>query len=247
MKKRKNSQKKKNFEEFQFNFLALKQILVTKETDLNEEIIDKIMTSFFINYYKNTNSVFNELLEDKLVFAVLSRIKLLVSEKSNKNFKILTELVKMNKFLQELLKKNKNFNVEQDDMFQYTKFYKKLYKIYKELAETAKSNDEAQIEKNDKITSVLKIAFLQLLMYPKNTAEFEDSLEDLVELAKKTAANKEDVEWGKIFTDLVISQISKGKNLITEFVMSCFKRTSKYLGKEALDVIVEFISDDLAL
>jgi len=167
MKKRKNSQKKKNFEEFQFNFLALKQILVTKETDLNEEIIDKIMTSFFINYYKNTNSVFNELLEDKLVFAVLSRIKLLVSEKSNKNFKILTELVKMNKFLQELLKKNKNFNVEQDDMFQYTKFYKKLYKIYKELAETAKSNDEAQIEKNDKITSVLKIAFLQLLMYPK--------------------------------------------------------------------------------
>jgi len=60
--------------------------------------------------------MYDELLEDRLIFVVLSKIKTLLLDKTNKNLKIIGYLVKMNKFLQEVLKKNKNFSLEQEEV-----------------------------------------------------------------------------------------------------------------------------------
>ena len=60
--------------------------------------------------------MYDELLEHRLIFVVLSKIKTLLLDKTNKNLKIIGYLVKMNKFLQEVLKKNKNFSLEQEEV-----------------------------------------------------------------------------------------------------------------------------------
>ena len=49
---------------------------------------DLITTSFFTHYLENNNEVYKDLLEDRVVFVVLSKIKSLLNDKSTKNFKV---------------------------------------------------------------------------------------------------------------------------------------------------------------
>lgn len=95
---------KNNFDKLQFNYISLKQILLSKDVicylnsllqaNIPDEIADKITVSFFTNYFLNTNLTYQDLLEDRVIFVVLSKIKkLLVDDKSTKNFKVCLSLL----------------------------------------------------------------------------------------------------------------------------------------------------------
>ncbi len=61
---------------------------------------------------------------------------------------------------------------------------------------------------------ILSISFLILVIYLKNVTDFEEILADLYESAKNLAENVNNDDWEKIFTDLVIDILSKGKSKI---------------------------------
>jgi len=94
---------------------------------------------------------------------------------------------------------------------------------------------------------VLSLALLIMIIYMKNTVDFEEIITDLSEISKKLVENQEDEEWEKVFMDLVIDILSKGKNVLNEFVCSCFRRMSKFLGVNSVQVILEFLKEDLVV
>jgi hypothetical protein len=67
---------------------------------------------------------------------------------------------------------------------------------------------------NKKFYMILSISFLILVIYLKNVTDFEEILADLYESAKNLAENVNNDDWEKIFTDLVIDILSKGKSKI---------------------------------
>jgi hypothetical protein len=58
----------------------------------------------------------------------------------------------------------------------------------------------------------LKISLLLLLTYLKNGDELSDILNDLLEIATNFIEGSDDNKWEKIFTDIVLSQLSRGKS-----------------------------------
>jgi len=96
--------------------------------------------------------------------------------------------------------------------------YKKFYKIYKTLNEEKEKTSEAYLEKSDKICSALKMAFLLMLLFLKNAGEFNETLDDLFEICKNSINNEEDEDWGRIYTDIVLSQLSRGKSKLMLFI-----------------------------
>ena len=80
------------------------------------------------------------------------------------------------------------------------------------MGELIKSQTDS--DKAEKLTTVLKIGLLLLLTFLKNADELSDVLNDLIEIANNLLKDKENSNWEKIFTDIILSQLSRGKSII---------------------------------
>jgi hypothetical protein len=105
---------------------------------------------------------------------------------------------------------------------------------------------------NKKLYMVLSISFLILVIYLKNVTDFEEILADLYESAKNLSENVNNEDWEKIFTDLVIDILSKGKSklenklvVLNEYVSTWMKKLSKDFGYDSCSVLIQFLKEDI--
>jgi hypothetical protein len=76
-----------------------------------------------------------------------------------------------------------------------------------ELTEKKKSKlDKESNTDNEKLYSILKLAFIALVLFVKNPEEYSDILGDLYEITKF------DENWTSVYTDLILSLLHKGNS-----------------------------------
>ena len=76
-----------------------------------------------------------------------------------------------------------------------------------ELTEKKKSKlDKESNPDNEKLYSILKLAFVALVLFVKNPEEYSDILGDLYEITKF------DENWTSVYTDLILSLLHKGNS-----------------------------------
>ena len=76
-----------------------------------------------------------------------------------------------------------------------------------ELTEKKKSKlDKESNPDNEKLYSILKLAFVALVLFVKNPEEYSDVLGDLYEITKF------DENWTSVYTDLILSLLHKGNS-----------------------------------
>ena len=78
-----------------------------------------------------------------------------------------------------------------------------------------------------------------LFYYLKYPEEYQEDISDLIAIIEKDF----DENWMKIFTALCLNLLHKGSSELNEIVLNAYKNMSKYIGKDGLDVIVEFLKD----
>ena len=47
----------------------------------------------------------------------------------------------------------------------------------------------------------------------------------------------------KVYTDTIIDILNKSNSTLGVFIMNEFKKMSKYIGKDGIEVIIEFLKD----
>jgi len=235
-----NITKKKSNEDLIFAISSLKQIIMSKSAKIEEGIKDKILEYFFIEYYSNNNKYMSEIIEDRLLLIILTKSKTIIKEKEDGNHKEIKEsvnikhLIHFNEILQGLIKRNK-ISVEMNDYKVYSKYFKEFKSLFK----------GAKVNENKKLSVIFSLSFLIMIIYLKNVVDFEEILADLYESAKNLSNDEANNEWEQIFMDLVIAILSKGKNVLSEYVSSCFKKISKQLGFNSVQVILDFLKEDI--
>lgn len=76
-----------------------------------------------------------------------------------------------------------------------------------ELSEKKKTKlDKESNLDNEKLYSILKLAFVALILFVKNPEDYSDILGDLYEITKF------DENWTSVYTDLIISLLHKGNS-----------------------------------
>ena len=76
-----------------------------------------------------------------------------------------------------------------------------------ELSEKKKTKlDKESNLDNEKLYSILKLAFVALILFVKNPEDYSDILGDLYEITKF------DLNWTSVYTDLIISLLHKGNS-----------------------------------
>ena len=222
-------------EEIIFNLSALKNIyLDEKLLNNSEEIKEKILEYFLIQFYSYNNNIdiyYDNFIDEKTFLLILSEIKPikinneLVQIKSSKAIKI---LINLHKKIQKLIKNKK---IEIDNIENYNKIFKKIIKIESNL----KNKDENEI----KIKNILKLNLIILINILKNENDYLQEAEDLILIIEK----KFDKDWMKVYTDLVLNLLKKTNSVLDEFILNEYKKMSKFIGKEGIEVLIEFLKD----
>ena len=82
-----------------------------------------------------------------------------------------------------------------------------------------------------------KLGLVLLVFYLKSEIDFQQEIEDIIEIKKF------DKEWSKMFTDLTLNIMHKGNVMLSEFAMGIYKKMSKHVGKEGVDILIQFLKD----
>ena len=221
-------------EEIIFNLSALKNIyLDEKLLNNSEEIKEKILEYFLIQFYSYNNNIdiyYDNFIDEKTFLLILSEIKPikinneLVQIKSSKAIKI---LINIHKKIQKLIKNKK---IEIDNIENYNKIFKKIIKIESNL-----KKDENEI----KIKNILKLNLIILINLLKNENDYLQESEDLNLIIEK----KFDKDWMKVYTDIVLNLLKKTNSVLDEFILNEYKKMSKFIGKEGIEVLIDFLKD----
>lgn len=83
------------------------------------------------------------------------------------------------------------------------------------------------------------MGLILLIFFLKDEAIFMQDIEDLITIIK----NKFDKLWMKVYTDTIIDILNKSNSTLGVFIMNEFKKMSKYIGKDGIEVIIEFLKD----
>ena len=214
-----------NLEQLIFRISALKTLFLF-DTTLDEANRTKIINFFLQTFYASSPDVDIELdhiIEERTTLLILSLIKPtmqngeIVQLKQSKAIKILLNLHKNN--IQSLIKGKKIIL----DSKNYMKYYKQF------------SKEEKESDLKSKLLS--KLGLVLLVFYLKSEIDFQQEIEDIIEIKKF------DKEWSKMFTDLTLNIMHKGNVMLSEFAMGIYKKMSKHIGKEGVDILIQFLKD----
>ena len=215
-----------DIEKILFNTTALKILFLnSNEQIISKELKNKILDYFLIQFYSSSSEIditFNNLIEEKTILLILSLIKPTYDGNEvipMKSSKVINILIDVNKKIQDLIK-NKKIEV---DSKQYLKYFKIL----------SKENNEIKTKLINKIGLILLIPLL------KDESTYTQDIEDLITIVK----NKFDKLWMKVYTDTIIDLLNKTNSILGEFIINEFKKMSKYIGKDGIEVIIEFLKD----
>ena len=214
-----------NLEQLIFRISALKTLFLF-DTTLDESQRTKIINFFLQTFYASSPDVDIELdhiIEERTTLLILSLIKPTMSNgeivqlKQSKAIKILIDLHKSN--IQSLIKGKK--------IILNSKNYMKYYKQF--------SKEEKESDLKSKLLT--KLGLVLLVFYLKNEIDYQQEIEDIIEIKKF------DKEWSKMFTDLTLNIMHKGNVMLSEFAMGIYKKMSKHIGKEGVDILIQFLKD----
>ena len=220
-----NEDDEENLEQLIFRISALKTLFLF-DTTLDEVSRTKIINFFLQTFYASSPDVDIELdhiIEERTTLLILSLIKPtmqngeIVQLKQSKAIKILLNLHKNN--IQSLIKGKKIIL----DSKNYMKYYKQF------------SKEEKESDLKSKLLS--KLGLVLLVFYLKSEIDFQQEIEDIIEIKKF------DKEWSKMFTDLTLNIMHKGNVTLSEFAMGIYKKMSKHIGKEGVDILIQFLKD----
>ena len=220
-----NEDDEENLEQLIFRISALKTLFLF-DTTLDEANRTKIINFFLQTFYASSPDVDIELdhiIEERTTLLILSLIKPtmqngeIVQLKQSKAIKILLNLHKNN--IQSLIKGKKIIL----DSKNYMKYYKQF------------SKEEKESDLKSKLLS--KLGLVLLVFYLKSEIDFQQEIEDIIE------TKKFDKEWSKMFTDLTLNIMHKGNVMLSEFAMGIYKKMSKHVGKEGVDILIQFLKD----
>ena len=220
-----NEDDEENLEQLIFRISALKTLFLF-DTTLDEANRTKIISFFLQTFYASSPDVDIELdhiIEERTTLLILSLIKPtmqngeIVQLKQSKAIKILLNLHKNN--IQSLIKGKKIIL----DSKNYMKYYKQF------------SKEEKESDLKSKLLS--KLGLVLLVFYLKSEIDFQQEIEDIIEIKKF------DKEWSKMFTDLTLNIMHKGNVMLSEFAMGIYKKMSKHIGKEGVDILIQFLKD----
>ena len=220
-----NDDDEENLEQLIFRISALKTLFLF-DTTLDEANRTKIINFFLQTFYASSPDVDIELdhiIEERTTLLILSLIKPtmqngeIVQLKQSKAIKILLNLHKNN--IQSLIKGKKIIL----DSKNYMKYYKQF------------SKEEKESDLKSKLLS--KLGLVLLVFYLKSEIDFQQEIEDIIEIKKF------DKEWSKMFTDLTLNIMHKGNVMLSEFAMGIYKKMSKHIGKEGVDILIQFLKD----
>ena len=214
-----------NLEQLIFRISALKTLFLF-DTTLDESQRTKIINFFLQTFYASSPDVDIELdhiIEERTTLLILSLIKPTMSNgeivqlKQSKAIKILIDLHKSN--IQSLIKGKK--------IILNSKNYMKYYKQF--------SKEEKESDLKSKLLT--KLGLVLLVFYLKNEIDYQQEIEDIIEIKKF------DREWSKMYTDLTLNIMHKGNVMLSEFAMGIYKKMSKHIGKEGVDILIQFLKD----
>ena len=220
-----NEDDEENLEQLIFRISALKTLFLF-DTTLDEANRTKIINFFLQTFYASSPDVdieVDHIIEERTALLILSLIKPtmqngeIVQLKQSKAIKILLNLHKNN--IQSLIKGKKIIL----DSKNYMKYYKQF------------SKEEKESDLKSKLLS--KLGLVLLVFYLKSEIDFQQEIEDIIEIKKF------DKEWSKMFTDLTLNIMHKGNVMLSEFAMGIYKKMSKHIGKEGVDILIQFLKD----
>jgi len=107
-----------------FRISALKQLVNFREIEISDDLKEKIIEFFFVEYMNNSNMEITNNLEEKLLQTVLNYCnEYLVTEESEANavnkirdVKICKKLKKIHAFLENIIKANKVVKLDEEDL-----------------------------------------------------------------------------------------------------------------------------------
>ena len=213
-------------EKIVFNISALKILFLNSENDLiSKDLKNQILDYFLIQFFSSSSEIditFNNIIEERTILLILSLIKpsfegtKIIPMKTSKTINI---LIDVNKRIQRLIK-NKKIDVDSKKYLNYLKILSK--------------------EDNDiKSKLIRKMGLILLIFFLKDEAIFMQDIEDLITIIK----NKFDKLWMKVYTDTIIDILNKSNSTLGVFIMNEFKKMSKYIGKDGIEVIIDFLKD----
>ena len=223
-----NEDEEENLEQLIFRISALKTLFLF-DTTLDESQRTKIINFFLQTFYASSPDVDIELdhiIEERTTLLILSLIKPTMSNgeivqlKQSKAIKILIDLHKSN--IQSLIKGKKIMLNSKN----YMKYYKQFLK------------EEKESDLKSKLLT--KLGLVLLVFYLKNEIDYQQEIEDIIEIKKF------DKEWSKMYTDLTLNIMHKGNVMLSEFAMGIYKKMSKHIGKEGVDILIQFLKDTKA-
>ena len=106
----------------------------------------------------------------------------------------------------------------------------------KEKQQRKNSTDQLNLE--ERIITLNKIALVLLIPFLKDTNFFSELLnviQDLKNLGE---------DWQRSFVELNIEIFKIGNNALTDFSLNSFKKMSKYMDKEAFMFLLEFLNSE---
>lgn len=212
------------------------------------------MTYLFINLFskKYNDDDENETPKKKMSVNSINSVN---GEQDNENLRNTARtLLKSNKQVFRLLK-NKEIHVN-DEVYSSFRDALKTYDTRIKTILNTKSIFLKEI-----IYSVLKLLGFTMVLYLKNPQDLGDTIYDLQELLQKleSTENKQrkksissstskdcivDNEIYEVLTEICLQLISLGNQSLMENVMKIFKRISKYLGKESIDILKEYLENN---
>ena len=96
-----------------FRVSALKQLILNKSVVIEEELKDRIVEHFFVEYFTNTNKNLIEIIEERLLLIILSKARNNIKEE--KESLNMNKLIHFNQVLVALVKANRINNIDLND------------------------------------------------------------------------------------------------------------------------------------
>jgi len=92
--------------------------------------------------------------------------------------------------------------------------------------------------KNDKQTSIVKLGLVILILFANRPNDYADIIEDIYQVTQF------DEMWMKVYLDICISLFHMGNSHLSDFCLNIFKKMSRFISKQGVDVLIDFIKSD---
>jgi hypothetical protein len=103
----------KSLDHIIFRISALKQLVLNKSVIIEEDLKNKVIDHFFIEFFNNDHKILTEIIEERLLFIILNHTKSNIKE--GKESQHVINLIRFNNILQTLRKSKKIGGVDQND------------------------------------------------------------------------------------------------------------------------------------